>query len=150
MFKLISHSPQQTESAGEVLGKRMNNGGVLALFGPMGMGKTVLTRGIVRGLGSLDSVSSPTFAIVNVYTGKDGLSIRHFDMYRIKGPDDLESTGYYDYLSDGGVMIIEWSENVVSELPDDTVCVVMERGESENERIISVGMLGEIVKGKGN
>lgn len=145
MFRMVSHSVAQTEAAGEVLGKRLGEGGVIAFFGGMGMGKTVLTRGIVRGLGSEDPVTSPTFAIVNEYTGKNG-AIRHFDMYRITSPDDLESTGYYDFLKEKGNLIIEWSENVVSELPDNAIAVTVEKGETETDRIITVGLLSEVAR----
>lgn len=142
MFRMISHSAAQTEAAGEALGKRLGPGGTIALFGGMGMGKTVLTRGIVRGLGSADAVSSPTFAIVNVYQGKNA-PIYHFDMYRITSPEDLESTGYHDYADGKANFIIEWSENVVSELPPDAVAVTIDRGENENDRVLTVGLLSE-------
>lgn len=142
MFRLISHSVEQTEAAGEILGKRLGPGSVLAFFGGMGMGKTALTRGIVRGLGSTDAVSSPTFAIVNEYKGKDG-PIHHFDMYRITSPEDLESTGYYDYLDGKGILIVEWSENVVEELPEGTIAVTVEKGDGENDRIITVELLSQ-------
>lgn len=141
MIKLTSHSPQQTEAAGEVIGKRLKEGDVVALFGGMGMGKTAITRGICRGLGSSDAVSSPTFAIVNEYKGKR--KIYHFDMYRISGEEDLESTGFYDYLDGDSNLIIEWSENIVSEIPEDAVYILMEKGENENDRVISVGVMKE-------
>lgn len=141
MIKLTSHSPQQTEAAGEVIGKRLKEGDVVALFGGMGMGKTAITRGICKGLGSSDAVSSPTFAIVNEYKG--ARKIYHFDMYRIQGEEDLESTGFYDYLDGDSNLIIEWSENIVSEIPDDAVYILMEKGEKENDRIISVGVMKE-------
>lgn len=147
MFKLVSHSVEQTEAAGEVIGKRLGAGGVIALFGGMGAGKTALTRGICRGLGSSDAVSSPTFAIVNEYSGKR--KIYHFDMYRITGEEDLESTGYYDYLDGESNLIIEWSENVRECLPEDAVCIVMERGDGENERVITMSMLSEKEEDKG-
>ena len=150
VFRLISHSPQQTESAGEAIGKRLQNGGVVALFGPMGMGKTVFARGMVKGLGSNDFVSSPTFAIVNEYKSGKGTKIYHFDMYRISGEDDLESTGYYDCIgSKGDAVIIEWSENIVSELPPDAVCVVIKKGQTDSEREITVCMLPELESIKG-
>lgn len=141
MIKLTSHSPQQTEAAGEVIGKRLKEGDVVALFGGMGMGKTAITRGICRGLGSSDAVSSPTFAIVNEYKG--ARRIYHFDMYRIQGEEDLESTGFYEYLDGDSNLIIEWSENIVSEIPDDAVYILMEKGEKENDRVISVGVMKE-------
>ena len=142
MFQLISHSVEQTEAAGEALGKRLGPGGVIAFFGGMGMGKTVLTSGIVRGLGSRDAVSSPTFAIVNEYIGKNG-PIHHFDMYRITSPEDLESTGYYDYLDGKSNLIVEWSENVAEELPRESIAVTIAKGEQENDRVITVELLSQ-------
>lgn len=142
MFQIVSHSERETESAGEIIGKRLGKGGVLALFGGMGAGKTALTRGICRGLGSSDHVSSPTFAIVNEYKGER--KIYHFDMYRITSPEDLESTGYYDYLDGESSVIIEWSENILPFLPENTVCGVLKKGETDNERVITLCMLSEL------
>ncbi len=147
MFRLISHSVAQTEAAGETLGKRLKNGSVLAFFGGMGVGKTALTRGIVRGLGSADPVSSPTFSIVNTYKGKEG-NIHHFDMYRITSPEDLESTGYYDYLDGKSILLIEWSENVEDELPKDAIAVTLEKGDGDTDRVITVGLLSQRKEGQ--
>ncbi len=101
----------------------------------MGMGKTTLTRSIVEALGGGDCVSSPTFAIVNEYQGK--FSIYHFDMYRVTNWDDLYSTGFFDYL-DNGIIIIEWSENIENALPDNTIKIYISHGNDENERIFKI------------
>ncbi len=108
---------------------------VIALFGGLGMGKTALTTGIAKGLGAENCVSSPTFAIVNEYHGK--AAIYHFDMYRVNTWDDLYSTGFFDYLGNG-VIIIEWSENIENALPDEYIKISIEKGSSENERIFTV------------
>lgn len=110
----ISHSYEDTLKIGEGLAKSLKGTEVIALFGGLGMGKTALTTGIARGLGSSDSVSSPTFALVNEYHGK--YNVYHFDMYRISSWDDLYSIGFFDYL-DTGVLVIEWSENIENALP---------------------------------
>ena len=99
------------------------------------MGKTALTTGIAKGLGAENCVSSPTFAIVNEYHGK--AAIYHFDMYRVNTWDDLYSTGFFDYLGNG-VIIIEWSENIENALPDEYIKISIEKGSSENERIFTV------------
>ena len=91
---------------------------VIALFGGLGMGKTALTTGIAKGFGAENCVSSTTFAIVNEYHGK--AAIYHFDMYRVNTWDDLYSTGFFDYLGNG-VIIIEWSENIENALPDEYI-----------------------------
>lgn len=102
----ISHSYEDTLKIGESLAENLKGTEVIALFGGLGMGKTALTTGIAKGLGSNDSVSSPTFALVNEYHGK--CNVYHFDMYRISSWDDLYSIGFFDYL-DTGVLVIEWS-----------------------------------------
>ena len=109
----ISHSYEDTLKIGEGLAESLKGTEVIALFGGLGMGKTALTTGIARGLGSSDSVSSPTFALVNEYHGK--YNVYHFDMYRISSWDDLYSIGFFDYL-DTGVLVIEWSENIENAL----------------------------------
>ena len=98
-----THSPEETEKLGEAIAQRLSGGEVLALFGGMGMGKTALTRGLARGLGVEAGVSSPTFALVHEYHGR--LPIYHFDMFRVDGWDDLYSTGFFDYLECGGVLV---------------------------------------------
>ena len=95
-------SPAETIAFAEQLGKQLHAGDVIAYFGGLGVGKTTFTRGLAKGMGLPDVVSSPTFAIVQEYHG-DGLSLYHFDMYRIEGALDLESTGFYDYPLDEGV-----------------------------------------------
>ena len=138
-MKIInSFSGAETELAGECLGKTIKENTVVALFGELGAGKTAFTRGLVRGYGVNCRVSSPTFAIVNEYKDNNK-TVQHFDMYRISSSDDLESTGFFDYLDSGSVLVIEWSENIISDLPDDCIRVYIEKYENENERIIRIG-----------
>ena len=132
----MSHSPEETEHIGEMLGKRLSGGTVLALRGGLGMGKTAFTRGLARGLGYTGRVTSPTFTIVNEYDGATPLF--HFDMYRLDGEDDLFDIGWDDYLARGGVCAVEWSERIDSALPPDTLTVSIARGERDNDRIITV------------
>ena len=127
----------QTERLGELLAKKINGNRVFALFGEMGSGKTALTRGIVRGMGINADVTSPTFALINEYHGA-GKTVYHFDMFRISSPDDLYSTGYYDYLDSGKTLVIEWSENIVSELPDDCVKIKIFKNQNPNDRIFEI------------
>ena len=131
-----SASVEETERIAQELASELKENSVVAYFGGLGMGKTAFTRGLAKGLFIDDHVSSPTFALVNEYGDKKKLY--HFDMYRISGYEDLYSTGYYDYLDSGAVLAIEWSENIEDELPEDAVRIYFERGESENERIITV------------
>ncbi len=136
MQEFLTESPAETEAFGEKLAERLKPGSVVALYGAMGAGKTALTRGIARGLGIAEGVSSPTFALVHEYEGR--LPVYHFDMYRVESWDDLYSTGFFDYLDAGGVVIVEWSENIENAIPDGAIRVSLRQGKSENERIISL------------
>ena len=132
MREIISTDTLQTEKIGEELAASLKGTEVIALFGGLGMGKTAFTRGLARGLGFPDGVSSPTFALVNEYSAK--FPIYHFDMYRVSGWDDLYSTGFFDYLGNG-IVVIEWSENVEGALPDDAIRISISRGDNDNTRI---------------
>lgn len=142
MFEIVTKSAEETENFAERMGKKLHGGAVVAFFGGLGMGKTAFTRGLAKGLGITADVSSPTFALVNEYHGK--ISLYHFDMYRVETWDDLYSTGFFDYLESGGVLACEWSENIENALPENTtVKVFIKRGQSDNERIITVEGQGE-------
>ncbi len=127
----VSRSVAETEKIAEDFAKTLSTGSVIAMRGDLGAGKTCFTRGFAKGLGFDGDVNSPTFAIVNEYLG-GRLPLYHFDMYRINGWEDLYSTGYFEYMESGGVLIIEWSENIESALPDDVITVTIENlGDSE-------------------
>lgn len=132
----VSNSINDTIKLGERLAKRLNGGTVVAFFGGLGMGKTAFTRGMARALGVDDEVSSPTFAIVNDYGGNPPLY--HFDMYRVESWDDLYSSGFFDFYDAGGILAVEWSENIENALPENTVKVIIKRGENDNQRIITI------------
>ena len=118
------------------LAQDLRGGEVIAFTGGMGAGKTAFTRGLTIGLGAGDVASSPTFALVNEYTGR--LTVEHFDMYRVDSWDDLYSTGFFDYLGTDCVLVIEWSENVAGALPEDVIAVDIRPGEGDNDRIITI------------
>lgn len=133
----VSHSVAETEQIGQRLGQSLRGGTVVAYLGGLGMGKTAFTRGLARGIGCQDRVTSPTFTIVNEYEGN--LPLFHFDMYRLPDSDALFDIGWEDYLDRGGVCAVEWSENVSDALPEDTVYVTIARHpENENWRIITI------------
>lgn len=134
MVKFISSSASETESIGKKLAQKLKGTEVIALFGGLGAGKTAFTRGLSEGLGFEDGVSSPTFALVHEYEGK--FPIFHFDMYRVTSYDDLYSTGFFDYIGNG-ILVIEWSENIEALLPDDAIRITIE-SLSENERKITI------------
>lgn len=135
MATIISNSANETEQLGERVAKALKGKEVIALFGGLGMGKTAFTRGLARGFGIDEGVSSPTFALVNEYRGS--VTVYHFDMYRVQTWDDLYSTGFFDYIGNG-VLVIEWSENIEGALPDDCVRITISRGENDNQRIFEI------------
>ena len=136
MREFLTWSPEETEALGEKIAEKLTGGEVIALSGEMGAGKTALTRGIARGLGVAGGVSSPTFALVHEYRGR--LPVYHFDMYRIESWDDLYSTGFFDYLDSGGVLIVEWSENIENALPESAVRIRLRRGGTDSQRILTL------------
>ncbi len=133
---IYTASSAQTIRLAKQVGERLCAGDVIAYFGGLGAGKTTFTRGLAEGLHLPDVVSSPTFNIVQEYHG-DGLSLYHFDMYRINSTWDLESTGFYDYPREESIFAIEWAENIRTELPEDAICITMERL-SDEERAITI------------
>ena len=136
MIQTLSHSVEETEAFAQQLAPSLHSGDVLAYRGPMGAGKTAFTRGLARGLGLEDPVSSPTFALVHQY-GSGAKALYHFDMYRISSEDDLESTGFYDYDFEDNVAAVEWSENIEEFLPKNTIYITIDRL-SELEREITI------------
>ena len=135
-MEYLSHSPEETEHIGEMLGRRLRPGTVVAYRGGLGMGKTAFTRGLARGLGCAGRVTSPTFTIVNEYDGATPLF--HFDMYRLGSSDELFDIGWEDYLTRGGVCAVEWSERVDDAMPADTLWVDVARGPGGSDRIITI------------
>lgn len=136
MSVYITNSPEETEELGLKLAKSLKGGEVVAFRGGLGMGKTCFTRGLARGLGFKGDVTSPTFALINEYIG-GRLPLYHFDMYRISGWEDLYSTGFFDYIEQGGVIVAEWSENIENALPESTVTVTFVRLD-DNKREVTV------------
>ena len=136
-MKFITNSEEETEALGARLAVKLEPGAVIAFTGDLGAGKTAFTRGLARGLGIPDRVTSPTFTIVNEYEG-GRLPLFHFDMYRLGSADELFDIGWEDYLARKGVCAVEWSENVSDALEEGTLSVEICRGEMDGQRIITV------------
>ncbi|MBQ8756930.1 MAG: tRNA (adenosine(37)-N6)-threonylcarbamoyltransferase complex ATPase subunit type 1 TsaE [Oscillospiraceae bacterium] len=133
-----SNSPQQTEEVGEKLAKALKPGAVIAYKGDLGAGKTAFTRGLARGLGAAEQVTSPTYTIVNEYlSGR--MPLFHFDMYRLSCSDDLFDIGWEDYLERNGVCAVEWSENVADALEDPIVVEISKTGDESRTITITGG-----------
>ena len=132
-----TNSPAETEAVGAALGAVLQPGTVLAYRGDLGAGKTAFTRGLAKGLGCTDLVTSPTYTIVNEYlSGR--IPLFHFDMYRLASSDDLWDIGWEDYLERGGVCAVEWSENVEDAL-EGAVNVTIEKLGEDARRITIEG-----------
>ena len=136
-MQYITHSPEETEAVGFALGQILTSGAIVAYRGDLGAGKTAFTRGLARGLGCGDMVTSPTYTIVNEYlSGR--LPLFHFDMYRLRSSDDLWGIGWDDYLDRGGVCAVEWSENV-DDAMEDAIFVTIDKLDEDTRRITIEG-----------
>ena len=137
-MEFITHSPEETEKIGEALAKSLQPGTILAYRGDLGAGKTAFTRGLARGLGCKETVTSPTYTIVNEYLG-GRLPLFHFDMYRLASSDDLWDIGWEDYLDREGVCAVEWSENVQDAMEDAITVTIEKLGEPTRQITIEGG-----------
>lgn len=137
-MEYITNSPEETEALGERLAQTLTPGTVLAYRGDLGAGKTAFTRGLARGLGYKEPVTSPTYTIVNEYLG-GRLPLFHFDMYRLSSEEDLWDIGWEDYLERGGVCAVEWSENVAAALAGAMLVSIEKTGESTRKITVTGG-----------
>ena len=145
IFKeIITNSPEETENVGFSLAKELEGDitlpSFIALYGDLGVGKTAFVRGFARVFSPNALVRSPTFALVNEYPSKSGRRLFHFDMYRITDEDDLYSIGYYDYLDDGSICLVEWSENIPYAIPEEHIRIEITKTNLDipDERIIKI------------
>ena len=137
-MEFVTNSPAETEAVGISLASKLRPGAVIAYEGDLGAGKTAFTRGLAKGLGCTDPVTSPTYTIVNEYlSGR--MPLFHFDMYRLRCADDLWDIGWEDYLDRGGVCAVEWSENV-REAMENAITVRIEKTGEDSRRIIIEGV----------
>ena len=137
-MQFTTNSPTQTEDIGAALGKIIEPGTVIAYRGDLGAGKTAFTRGLAKGLGCTEIVTSPTYTIVNEYLG-GRIPLFHFDMYRLRSSDDLFDIGWEDYLDRGGVCAVEWSENVDDAMEDALYITIEKLGEDARRITIEGG-----------
>lgn len=144
-MKFVSQSEQDTRDIAKKVAEKLKPGDVILFTGEMGAGKTAFTKGLAEYFGTDEEVTSPTFTLVNEYPAKypNIVPIFHFDLYRIYGFDDLYAVGFFDYLDRGGIMVVEWSENV-PELENELENAIRAdiRKLSDNEREISISGKG--------
>lgn len=129
---------EETMKIGEQIGKKVNSGDIICLIGDLGTGKTHLTKGIAKGLGIDEHITSPTFNIVNEYD--DGrLKFYHFDVYRVNDPDEIAAIGFDEYIFSNGVSVIEWANYIDELIPPESLTISIEKvlDKDENTRKIS-------------
>ena len=146
--EIITNSPEETEKVGYEVAELIKNDtslpSFIALYGDLGVGKTAFVRGFAKLFSPNALVRSPTFALVNEYPSKESRRVFHFDMYRITDEDDLYSIGYYDYLDDGSICLVEWSENIPYAIPDEYIRVEINKTNLNipDERKIVITLIG--------
>ena len=136
MATFISNSPVETETIGRQLAKDADAGSVVALRGELGSGKTLFTKGLVAGLGSTATVTSPTFTIVHEYRG-GRLPVYHFDFFRLENRESVARLGLDDYFFGDGVSVVEWADRFPDLIPEQARWISLEI-ESERQRIITL------------
>jgi tRNA threonylcarbamoyladenosine biosynthesis protein TsaE len=146
--KIRVKSMDETLKLGEIIGKLLKPGTIIALKGELGAGKTVLVKGIARGLGAEEEPNSPTFVIMNCYEGR--LPLYHFDLYRVADEDELIAMGYEEFFFGGGVAAAEWADRVPEIFPEDAIEIAISipegpGGELENTREINIKGIKEWV-----
>jgi len=124
-MEFIVTTVEETNKIGELVGALVNSGDIICLIGDLGTGKTHLTKGIAKGLDIKDHVTSPTFTIVNEYTGR--LRLYHFDVYRVNDPDEIAAIGFDEYIFSDGVSIIEWANYIEELIPSNNLTITIEK-----------------------
>jgi tRNA threonylcarbamoyladenosine biosynthesis protein TsaE len=137
MSVIVTHSERETVSLGKRFAKRLRPGDVVATYGELGTGKTRFIKGICEGLGVHKHVTSPTFTIINEYEFSGGV-VYHLDFYRVESLDEIRDTGFEEYLTLGGICLIEWADRVRPLLPDHRYDVTFSPGTDENCRTIVI------------
>lgn len=139
-IEIVSNSTAQTMEIARLVGEKLKDGDLLALSGELGSGKTCFTKGLALGLGVSDEyqITSPTFTLINEYPAR--CKLYHFDAYRLNSYADLEDLGYDEYLSGGGVLVIEWAEKISRQIPGDSIFIKFEYLDENSRKIIFRGL----------
>jgi tRNA threonylcarbamoyladenosine biosynthesis protein TsaE len=124
-MEFIVTTVEETGKIGELVGSLVNSGDIICLIGDLGTGKTHLTKGIAKGLAIEDHITSPTFTIVNEYTGR--LKLYHFDVYRVNDPDEIAAIGFDEYIFSDGVSVIEWANYIQELIPSNNLTIIIEK-----------------------
>jgi len=131
--EIISKKPEETFNAGKMLGAKAKPGNVIALFGELGSGKTVIAKGVARGLGIEEDITSPTFTLLEIYEAR--IPLYHFDLYRIDNPHELDNLFFEEYWESEAVSVIEWAERAADRIPDNAIRIAIEYVDETTRRI---------------
>ena len=133
---IISHSIEDTHKIARQITDELMPSGILALHGELGTGKTTFVQGLALALNIKYPITSPTFTIINEYTGLTPLY--HMDLYRLSGPDEILALGFEDYLANEGIVAVEWAERAGDLMPPDTIHIYLENMDSPEERRMKI------------
>jgi len=136
VFNLRTKNEEETIELGKKIGALLENGDIVCLTGDLGAGKTAITKSIAAEIGIEDSVTSPTFTIVNQYYGK--VNLNHFDVYRINHVEEMYDIGYEEYFYSEAINIIEWANLIEELIPDEHIWIDIRIGENPLERIFAI------------
>lgn len=142
MLKYITENVEETTKIGEQLGRLLNMGNIICLSGDLGAGKTAFTKGIAKGLGVGDYVTSPTYTIINEYQGR--LPLYHFDVYRLNDVEEMYELGYEEYFFGDGVVVLEWADIVRDIIPRDRLWITILNTGGDDSREIIMEPTGEV------
>lgn len=131
VVNIQSRNIKETLRLGEIIGKSLNPGSIVGINGNLGAGKTVLVKGMAKGLGVEEEINSPTFVIVNCYEGR--VPFYHFDLYRISSKDELLDIGYEELFFGEGIAAVEWADRVKEVFPEDAISIEIQTPESDQE-----------------
>lgn len=132
--EITTHSMEETMRLGEELGQGAAPGDVFALCGELGSGKTVIAKGVARGLGIGEEITSPSFTLLEIYQGR--LPLYHFDLYRIERDSEFDQLGFEEYWEGDGVSVIEWADRAGERLPAGAVRIRLEYAGGTGRRIL--------------
>ena len=141
-MNLQTNSVTETRNLGKLFSQLLTGNEVVALIGELGSGKTVFVQGLAEGLEINEIVHSPSFTLVNEYHGKS--TVYHFDFYRLKSEEEVWNLGWQDYLSNSGILVIEWADRFPHILPGERIEIrFTTNSENENKRFINFNPIGE-------
>jgi tRNA threonylcarbamoyladenosine biosynthesis protein TsaE len=143
---MITRTPEETQAIGEALAAGLKPGDTLLLEGDLGAGKTVFARGVARGLGITEAITSPTFTLLHVYRGR--LPLYHMDLYRLDGDEAFYQAGLEEYIGGDGVALVEWPDCCPGALPARCLHVAIAYGAVEGERLLTLTPLGGFAEGE--